>query len=147
MGIEDTGVLVNTYINEAYDCVKKVSDNMDALLAIEQIYVYSMAKLPVVAATTDNILLTGLQTIDSVDVVTADRVLVKEQTDATENGIYIVSSKAWTRAPDWTSSSNVINYSVFVDKNSDKIYMVSFTGDFVLDTTEVSFVDIVARDT
>ena len=37
-------------------------------------------KAPVVVATTANITLSGLQTIDGVSVVTGDRVLVKDQT-------------------------------------------------------------------
>ena len=49
------------------------------------------------AATTANVNLTnGLEAGDSIDGVTlvaGDRVLVKDQTDATENGLYISSIK------------------------------------------------------
>lgn len=55
---------------------------------------------PVRVATTANITLSGLQTIDGVTVAVADRVLVKNQTDASENGIYTVSAGAWFRASD-----------------------------------------------
>lgn len=48
------------------------------------------SKAPVRAATTANITLSGAQTIDAVAVVADDRVLVKNQTDGTENGIYCV---------------------------------------------------------
>lgn len=56
----------------------------------------------VVAATTANITLAGEQTIDGVAVLTGDRVLVKDQTDPHDNGIYIVSSgsSTWERACD-----------------------------------------------
>ena len=43
----------------------------------------------VVAATTANIDLSGALTIDDISVTAGDRVLVKEQTDASENGIYL----------------------------------------------------------
>lgn len=60
---------------------------------------------PVMAATTASITLTGIQTIDDVNLVVGDRVLVKDQPpDATGghelNGIYIVQTTGWTRATD-----------------------------------------------
>lgn len=54
----------------------------------------------VVCATTGNLVLTGLQTIDGITVVDGDRVLVKDQTDGTENGIYVASAGAWDRSED-----------------------------------------------
>ena len=53
-------------------------------------------------ATTANISLSGLQTIDGVSLIEGDRVLVKNQTAGANNGIYDVSSGAWTRATDYT---------------------------------------------
>ena len=58
-------------------------------------------KAPVIAATTANITLSGEQTIDSVAVVADDRVLVKNQTDGIENGVYTAASGAWVRAIDF----------------------------------------------
>lgn len=55
-------------------------------------------KEPVLCATTANITLSGTQTIDNVAVVAGDRVLVKDQSTAANNGIYVVSAGAWTRA-------------------------------------------------
>lgn len=52
------------------------------------------------AATTANITLSGTQTIDGVSVVAGNRVLVKDQTTASANGIYLVSAGAWTRTAD-----------------------------------------------
>ena len=51
-------------------------------------------------ATTSNISLTGLQTIDGVVLSGGERVLVKNQSDASQNGIYISNSSAWSRASD-----------------------------------------------
>lgn len=57
-------------------------------------------KAPCRVATTTNITLSGTQTIDDVAVVAGDRVLVKDQTTASENGIYVVKATAWARARD-----------------------------------------------
>jgi hypothetical protein len=62
-------------------------------------------KAPVRAATTgSNIVLSGLQTIDGVVLAAADRVLVKDQTDATTNGLYNASTGSWTRTIDAASN-------------------------------------------
>lgn len=63
---------------------------------------------PVRVATTANITLVGLQAIDGVTVAGGDRVLVKNQSDPTQNGIYIVSTGAWTRAPDANTNSQLV---------------------------------------
>lgn len=58
------------------------------------------AKPSVRAATTANITLSGTQTIDGVTLAAGDRVLVKNQTTASANGVYVVAAGAWTRATD-----------------------------------------------
>lgn len=75
-------------------------------------------KEPVLAATMGNITLSGEQTIDTVAVVAGNRVLVKNQTDAEQNGIYTVSASTWTRsvgADDWNEYLGAI---VFVIEGS-----------------------------
>lgn len=58
-------------------------------------------KTSVRLATTANITLSGSQVIDSVTPVNGDRILVKNQTTASQNGIYAyTSSGAWTRVSD-----------------------------------------------
>lgn len=64
-------------------------------------------KAPVRVATTANIALTGLQAIDGVTVVAGDRVLVKNQTTGSQNGIYVAASGAWARATDADTSAEV----------------------------------------
>ncbi len=59
---------------------------------------------PVRLATTANIALYGLQTIDGVAAEVGDRVLVKDQADATQNGIYTASEGHWHRAADARSA-------------------------------------------
>ncbi len=61
---------------------------------------------PCRAATTGaNITLAGLQTIDAVALAAGDRVLVKDQTDATTNGIYAASTGNWVRTTDAASNT------------------------------------------
>lgn len=57
----------------------------------------------VAAATTANITLSGEQTIDGVT-TSASRVLVKNETTASTNGLYVSAAGAWTRATDSTTS-------------------------------------------
>ena len=73
-------------------------------------------KAPVRAASTANLTLTGLQTVDGVSLATNDRVLVKNQTNATENGIYTVASGSWSRASDMDSALEFLLATCFVSE-------------------------------
>ena len=59
------------------------------------------------AATTANITLSATQTVDGVALVAGDRVLVKDQSTASANGIYVVAAGAWVRATDADSATKV----------------------------------------
>lgn len=70
-------------------------------------------KPPANAATTVDITLSGLQTIDTVSLVAGNTVLVKNQSTAADNGIYIVSAGPWSRAPgadSWNEYEGAIIY-------------------------------------
>ncbi len=64
-------------------------------------------KQSVRVATTANITLSGLQTIDGVTLVANDRVLVKNQGTGSQNGIYVAASGAWSRATDADENAEV----------------------------------------
>lgn len=64
-------------------------------------------KAPCRVATTANIALTGTQTIDGVSVTVGDRVLVKNQTNGVENGVYLVKSTDWSRDRDFDGTGDV----------------------------------------
>lgn len=70
------------------------------------------------AATTANITLSGTQTIDGIVLNVNDRVLVKNQTTASQNGLYAVASGAWTRVTDADTAGELQGASVFVDEGS-----------------------------
>lgn len=87
-------------------------------------------KQPVRVATTANGTLASAfangQTVDGVSLATGDRILLKDQTAQTENGIYVVAaSGAPTRASDANSSAELDSATVFVlagTVNADKAY-------------------------
>jgi phage-related tail fiber protein len=67
-------------------------------------------KAPCLVATVGtNIVLAGVQMIDGVTVGNgSDRVLVKDQIDQTQNGIYVAGAAAWVLAADWQGNTNVV---------------------------------------
>ena len=75
-------------------------------------------KAPVRAATTANITLSGTQTIDGVALVAGDRVLVKNQSTASGNGIYLVASGSWTRSTDFDTAAEMLGAAVFVSEGA-----------------------------
>jgi archaellum component FlaC len=72
---------------------------------VNKIYVDSLAsglkpKESCRVATTANITLSGLQAIDGITVKNGDRILVKNQSNLTQNGIYDASAITWQRSYD-----------------------------------------------
>lgn len=65
-------------------------------------------KAPCRTVATSNITLAGLQTISGYTTVEGDRVLVKGQTSAVENGIYNASTGSWTRAKDADGNRDLV---------------------------------------
>ena len=72
-------------------------------------------KNPVTAATTANITLSGLQTVDTVSLVAGNTVLVKNQSTSSQNGIYTVNAGAWTYATGSTTWAQYVSALVFVE--------------------------------
>lgn len=71
-------------------------------------------KYAVRVATVSNITLSGTQTVDGVLVSVGDRVLVKNQSTATENGIYLVAAGAWTRTTDADTGAEIVTAAVLI---------------------------------
>ena len=74
-------------------------------------------KTPAQVATTSNITLSGEQTINGVT-TSSSRVLVKNQATTSQNGIYVSSSSAWTRATDADTWAELVSAYVFVTAGS-----------------------------
>lgn len=69
-------------------------------------------KAPVLVATDAAVTLSGEQTVNSRALVVGDRVLVKDQVDTTENGIYVVETSAWQRAGDMDGERDIVGGTV-----------------------------------
>jgi hypothetical protein len=108
-------------------------------------------KAPVRAATTANITLSGEQTIDGIAVVADDRVLVKDQTTGSENGIYVASTGTWARAADFDGAHDVVEGTAIVvatgTANGNKIYHISTDNPIVIGTTSLVFAALEALTT
>lgn len=101
----------------------------------------AFVKKSVRVASTGNLTLSGLQTVDSVLLVANDRVLVKNQTTASQNGIYAAASGAWTRTAGANSSAELAGAIVAVDSGSQggKRFVTTFKTTDTLGTTAMSW--------
>jgi hypothetical protein len=75
-------------------------------------------KKSVRVATTANVTLSNIPTIDGVTMGDADEILVKNQTNPAENGIYWVQVGAWVRRPDLDTWGEVPGAFVFVEEGT-----------------------------
>lgn len=102
-------------------------------------------KQSVRAATTGHIALSGEQTIDDVMLSVGDRVLVKDQADAKQNGIYLVAAKSWARATDADTGAKLnAGARVYVEEgtvNGTKAWCLATAGGITIGTTMLQFKD------
>jgi hypothetical protein len=80
----------------------------------------------VTIASTANLTLSAVQTIDGVAIIVDDTVLVKNQSTASQNGLYTVKSGAWVRSTNLIAGSNAAGIAVFVNEgtvNADTIWV------------------------
>lgn len=102
-------------------------------------------KASVKAATIANITLSNTQTVDDVALSVGDRVLVKDQTDATQNGIYVVASGSWTRSTDADNNpggevtSGMFTFVELGTVNANCGFVLTTADPITLDTTNLSF--------
>ena len=99
------------------------------------------------AATTANIDLTAdLQngdTLDGVTLVTGDRVLVKDQTDATANGLYlVVASGTASRDPQFDTIAELSGQMIVVNQgtvNDNKIFLCTTDSDATIGVSNITY--------
>jgi len=100
------------------------------------------AKASVVAASTANLTLSGAQTIDGVSVIAGDRVLVKDQTTASANGIYLCASGSWTRTTDADTYAELVAAYTFVEGgtvNANNGFICTIPTSGTLGSTSITF--------
>jgi hypothetical protein len=92
---------------------------------------------PVVAATTANITLSGAQTIDGIAVTTTQRVLVKNQTTASQNGIYVVNGDGdWTKLTLESVKGTLVFITAGTTNNDSKFYASTDTSWILFSRTD-----------
>lgn len=102
-------------------------------------------KEPARAATTANITLSGAQTIDGVSIIAGDRVLAKNQSTTSANGVYVAAAGAWTRATDFDASAELLGAAVFVSEGAtlgNSVWLMTTDAPIVVDTTALVFTQI-----
>ncbi len=90
-------------------------------------------------ATTANLATrSGLLTVDGVTLAEGDRVLVKDQTTASQNGIYVAAAGTWTRSSDADTGAKLLSATVTVSEgttNRTARFVQITTGTINVDTT------------
>ena len=116
--------------------------------AATKAYVDSVAqgldiKDSVKAASTANLTLSGTQTVDGVALVADDRILVKDQSTGTENGIYLVKAGSWSRADDFATGEDEAGAFCFVEQGTisaeNGFVCTNNKGDGVVGTDALTF--------
>jgi len=104
-----------------------------------------MWKNPVRVASTANLTLSGEQTVDGISTST-DRILVKDQSTGSENGVYVTASGSWVRSDDF-NTDNKATGGAFVTvqegtANADKLFQLTTVEPITLDTTALVFAEL-----
>lgn len=104
----------------------------------------SAIKGPCRVATTANVVLAGLQTIDGVALVEGDRILCKDQTDARDNGIRIASTGNWERSADFRNNRDISSgtqvYVTHGTVSANRWYGLTSANPVSVGTTNLTFV-------
>ncbi len=145
----DAGVQVNRVdeLASATNPVTGVTPTADAHFATKG-YVDGVSqgldiKEAVKVATTGNITLSGTQTIDDIAVSADERVLVKDQSTASQNGLYLCKASTWARTDDLAAGDDASSVFVFVDQGTDNadngFVCTSNKGSAVVGTNNLAF--------
>lgn len=96
-------------------------------------------------ASTANLTLSGLQTIDGITYSASEPILVKNQTTQSENGIYTVAAGAWTRRSDAITGKLTAGASVYVAEgtvNGDTQWRLNTDDPITVGTTALAWTQI-----
>jgi Fibronectin type III domain len=125
--------------------ITNLADPTSASDAANKSYVDTAANVgpphpAVLTASTANLTLSGEQTIDGI-ATSASRVLVKNQSTASQNGIYVTAAGAWSRATDADTGTEVSG-SVFVSSGTTQTatsWGVTTPQPITINTTAIAY--------
>ena len=119
--------------NAAEVAAKLYADNLAAGLDVKE---------SVKVATTGPIMLNGTQTVDGVMLMAGDRVLVKNQAMAQDNGIYVVAASGWSRAVDADQGDLDPGAFTIVEEgavNGDQMFVLTSNGPITVGSSPINW--------
>ena len=128
--------------------ITNLADPVNATDAVNKQYADALTngldiKDSCLVATTANITLSGTQTIDGVSVAAGKRVLVKDQSTGSENGIYVCAAGSWSRATDADGNDEVTaGLFTFIEQgsvNGDAGFVLTTDDPITVGTTALAF--------
>ena len=128
--------------------ITNLADPVNATDAVNKQYADALTngldiKDSCLVATTANITLSGTQTIDGVSVSAGKRVLVKDQSTGSENGIYVCAAGSWSRATDADGNDEVTaGLFTFIEQgsvNGDAGFVLTTDDPITVGTTALAF--------
>lgn len=108
---------ITKFKNEFSDFVESIGSNFE--YANNILSRYKISDTSIQAISTENVSLSGLNMIDGVALHAGYAVLLKDQTDKSENGIWEVQTGAWNRKTD-CDSAEFYRYKYFSSANGNK---------------------------
>src|SRR5215469_588992 len=107
-------------------------------------------KSPARATTTANITLSATQTVDGVALVAGDRILVKNQTTQTQNGVYVVAAGAWARYTYCTTGAQILNMAIYIEEGTsqpDTGWVLTNNAPITVGSTNLTYVQFTGAGT
>ena len=149
--------LVTDSITTALNGVADRVTNLETRFTGQEIYTnkvlstdrYNVDSVNLVVATTANITLSGLQTIDGITLVADQKVLVKNQTNAKNNGIYTVNSSTWSRTTEYNTPAKLKGKIFIISNgttNAGKMFFIpneSFVSSSSFGSDDINFVEFI----
>lgn len=105
-------------------------------------------KAPCRVVTTAEVVLYGLQTINGVALAAGDRVLVKDQSNTVQNGIWVASATAWARAKDFNGPRDAVKGTLVYAgaPNDGAFYSLQTPDPVMIGTGAITFIPFLFAD-